>query len=71
MRVMSNPQRVSPNPKIVSQGIMRLTRCFVHALYVVDIKENVKCTPDRTRTCDPRIRNPMLYPLSYGRMKDV
>ena len=24
-------------------------------------------TPGRTRTCDPRIRNPLLYPLSYGR----
>lgn len=22
--------------------------------------------PDRTRTCDYRIRNPVLYPLSYG-----
>ena len=24
-------------------------------------------TPDRIRTCDPRFRRPMLYPLSYGR----
>jgi hypothetical protein len=23
--------------------------------------------PGRTRTCDPRLRRPMLYPLSYGR----
>ncbi len=23
--------------------------------------------PGRIRTCDPRIRNPVLYPLSYGR----
>ena len=23
-------------------------------------------TPDRIRTCDPRFRKPMLYPLSYG-----
>ena len=22
-------------------------------------------TPDRTRTCDPRFRKPVLYPLSY------
>ena len=25
-------------------------------------------TPGRIRTCDPRFRRPMLYPLSYGRM---
>ncbi len=23
--------------------------------------------PGRGRTCDPRLRRPMLYPLSYGR----
>ena len=23
-------------------------------------------TPGRIRTCDPRFRKPMLYPLSYG-----
>jgi hypothetical protein len=29
----------------------------------------VKCgAPGRTRTCDPRLRRPMLYPLSYGRL---
>ena len=25
--------------------------------------------PGRGRTCDPRLRRPMLYPLSYGRMR--
>ena len=25
--------------------------------------------PGRTRTCDPRLRRPMLYPLSYGRVR--
>ena len=25
-----------------------------------------KTTPGRIRTCDPRFRKPMLYPLSYG-----
>ena len=25
--------------------------------------------PGRTRTCDPRLRRPMLYPLSYGRVE--
>ena len=25
-------------------------------------------TPGRTRTCNPRFRRPMLYPLSYGRV---
>jgi hypothetical protein len=24
--------------------------------------------PGRSRTCDPRLRRPVLYPLSYGRM---
>ena len=24
-------------------------------------------TPGRIRTCDPRLRRPLLYPLSYGR----
>ena len=24
--------------------------------------------PGRSRTCDPRLRRPMLYPLSYGRV---
>lgn len=27
-----------------------------------------KSTPGRDRTCDRRIRNPLLYPLSYGRL---
>ena len=26
-----------------------------------------RCAPGRIRTCDQRIRNPLLYPLSYGR----
>ena len=33
-----------------------------------------KDTPGRIRTCDPRFRKPMLYPLSYGgdvRIKDT
>jgi hypothetical protein len=27
----------------------------------------LESTPGRIRTCDQRIRNPLLYPLSYGR----
>ena len=26
-----------------------------------------RSTPGRIRTCNQRIRNPLLYPLSYGR----
>ena len=25
--------------------------------------------PGRSRTCDPRLRRPVLYPLSYGRVQ--
>ncbi len=28
----------------------------------------LQSAPGRTRTCNQRIRNPLLYPLSYGRM---
>ena len=28
---------------------------------------DVQSTPGRIRTCNQRIRNPLLYPLSYGR----
>gem|GEM_PF-2396742 len=28
--------------------------------------EFCQITPGRDRTCDPRFRKPMLYPLSYG-----
>ena len=31
------------------------------------IKTN-KCGPGRTRTCNRRIRSPLLYPLSHGRL---
>jgi hypothetical protein len=27
--------------------------------------------PGRNRTCDPRLRRPMLYPLSYGRVSSL
>jgi hypothetical protein len=27
--------------------------------------------PGRGRTCDPRLRRPMLYPLSYGRVRNM
>ena len=35
-----------------------------------DMRDNAtddESTPDRIRTCDLRIRNPLLYPLSYRR----
>jgi hypothetical protein len=28
-----------------------------------------RCAPGRIRTCDRRIRSPLLCPLSYGRIK--
>ena len=31
-------------------------------------ESNFSSTPGRTRTCNQRIRNPLLYPLSYGRI---
>jgi hypothetical protein len=32
------------------------------------LQNNVlRSTPGRIRTCNQRIRNPLLYPLSYGR----
>ncbi len=37
---------------------------------VYDSVNGVRDTaPGRTRTCDHRIRNPMLYPLSYRRLR--
>ena len=33
------------------------------SLYVSDL---IFGAPDRTRTCNPRIRSPMRYPLRYG-----
>jgi hypothetical protein len=32
---------------------------------------SIATTPGRIRTCDPRFRKPMLYPLSYGGEKFV
>src|SRR5690242_13180716 len=34
---------------------------------VVSARGGSHRTPGRTRTCDPWVRNPVLYPLSYGR----
>ena len=31
------------------------------------VETGLKSTPGRIRTCNQRIRNPLLYPLSYGR----
>src|SRR5262249_28916302 len=31
----------------------------------------LRSTPGKIRTCDPRFRKPMLYPLSYGGCKDL
>jgi hypothetical protein len=31
-------------------------------------ERNHLCTPRRTRTFDPRIKNPLLYQLSYWRI---
>gem|GEM_PF-3623987 len=33
---------------------------------ILSRKMNQSNTPGRIRTCDPRFRKPMLYPLSYG-----
>ena len=32
-------------------------------------KQQVNCAPGRIRTCDRRIRSPLLYPLSYERAR--
>ena len=37
---------------------MRLARLFRYGL--------ISDAPGKIRTCDTRIRNPVLYPLSYG-----
>ena len=34
-------------------------------------KGTYNSTPGRIRTCNQRIRNPLLYPLSYGRKKQM
>jgi hypothetical protein len=31
----------------------------------------IRSTPGRIRTCNQRIRNPLLYPLSYGRLSSI
>ncbi len=35
----------------------------------VVIKDSKNSAPGKDRTCDTRIRNPVLYPLSYGGMR--
>ncbi len=47
---------------------------FPKPLRIAELDEGVQkgakdceSTPGRTRTCNQRIRNPLLYPLSYGR----
>jgi hypothetical protein len=35
------------------------------------VEENRTCAPGRNRTCDPRLRRPLLYPLSYWRIKPL
>ena len=34
-------------------------------------QQGVSNTPGRTRTCNPRFRRPMLYPLSYGCVESI
>ena len=37
------------------------------AIRVAEVSDVGFGAPGRSRTCDPRLRRPMLYPLSYGR----
>ena len=40
-----------------------------YGLYLVLKNGLIASAPGKDRTCDTRIRNPVLYPLSYGGMR--
>ena len=42
------------------------TRSVNNQLELTNSRNVVIGAPGRNRTCDTRIRNPVLYPLSYG-----